>query len=763
MSYFTKSNFKKKLMNDTIILNEVFNRKKLLYIYQNQKKYKNILIQNCLQDEYDYDPFKFIETYLYHSGNNIKRSIYKRTKYGKNYYGRYVCCNSLQLMMRILKNTICNEFYFDVDIENCHPTIIIWLCKRYGIKCQYMEYYVMNRNEIIKKILELNQELDKGFVKLAILSLINTGEKKYKEIKNKTQWLINFYGEIKEIQHELIKKEIFVDIKKIIDNMQDKDNKIASTISIGLQEYENKILQLIINYFKRENIIKDNYVMCFDGLLIPKNNDKLKKHLLYYLKNCSNFIKLKMNIDIKLTIKSMNDVLFIEPEKLNNVMEEYYNLFDIKDDYSFVDFVNDYSTKHYDSYIDLVKELSINISRVIIPVENGELYYVIKINDDNNKYKIVKNSELNSNFYVVLDNENGSKKYNIKQCIQLVYKKLKIFGGLSNKPNNKNKNLFCIYEPIKSTSMECYNNDTSYNKIRPFINFIREIICDNDINAYKYVMCWLKILVTKPEIKTDVCLVLYSTEFGTGKSTFFDFLTEHVIGVHKTWNTSGFESLLNKFNIKLKNSRLVVIDETCSSKDKYYVNNEKFKNYITSNNLDGQAKYKNIENIQNLSNFGTTSNVDDSLIIKPGDRRFCCLRVSNKREQDFDYFEKLRNDVFNDECGNIFNTYLDHRVNYNINIKKPYMTDLKKKMINNHRSNIDIFYDEILKYELHDKFEVSADIIYNEYICYCNRHYLGKIQSMVKFNKFIESKNIKKIRIQKNGCRQYYYTYNIKN
>ena len=82
---------------------------------------------------------------------------------------------SLQNLPREFRGAI-GANYHDLDMHNAHPTILYQYCKKNDIKCDALEYYVNNRDEVIKTIMS-SYPLEKGDVKQLILSVMNGGKR----------------------------------------------------------------------------------------------------------------------------------------------------------------------------------------------------------------------------------------------------------------------------------------------------------------------------------------------------------------------------------------------------------------------------------------------------------------------------------------------------------------------------------------------------------------------------------------------------------
>ncbi len=61
-------------------------------------------------------------------------------------YGR-----GIQSIPSLFRGLICRNNMTDVDMKNCHPTILYQLCLKHNVPCKCLGEYVLNRNEILTK------------------------------------------------------------------------------------------------------------------------------------------------------------------------------------------------------------------------------------------------------------------------------------------------------------------------------------------------------------------------------------------------------------------------------------------------------------------------------------------------------------------------------------------------------------------------------------------------------------------------------------
>ena len=187
----------------------------------------------------------------------------------------------------------------DIDMENSHPRILLYLCKKHNINCENLIEYINNREYFLNKISYNRKE-----AKTLILQLLNGGFKnKYSDNANINKFLKDFELEIKNIQNKFYEIDNRFDDKTIF-------NYKGKSLSRILLELENKILQVMIDFFKFKNI--QIFTLEFDGLKIIENPD----NKYFSMNQLEYIILLKTGIPMKLEIKEIRNEF---PEYKTNV------------------------------------------------------------------------------------------------------------------------------------------------------------------------------------------------------------------------------------------------------------------------------------------------------------------------------------------------------------------------------------------------------------------------------------------------------------
>jgi hypothetical protein len=246
-----------------------------------------------------------------------KKKIGRCTAYrGMSYLG----------IRREIRHTLAGHTMTDVDIDSCHPVLMLQMLKNYGYKSTYLKDYVDNRADWLimarkhwsidrdyiinqkhsaflvdsakkpdeEHVFEITEEQIasglKDIVKALFLRLMYHGKcRKWVEengldknipIHPKIAGFVNEFKEIGEIFMKENKTLIPIIIKKnIAKNKVDSEGKarnvVGSLCSTVMQAKENMVLEHIYKYMVFTKVIKNNVcTLCADGIMVDKENFK---------------------------------------------------------------------------------------------------------------------------------------------------------------------------------------------------------------------------------------------------------------------------------------------------------------------------------------------------------------------------------------------------------------------------------------------------------------------------------------------------------
>lgn len=208
--------------------------------------------------------------------NNINYSLCKSTP-GSMGYGRYIGSRgSLETLERAVRGSLCSQYYHDIDVVNCHPTIIPQMGKTYyNLDMPYLTKYVANRNQyfnLMKEKFNFGEDETKE-----IIIRILYGGACPTNIKLSPDWSEKMLEDFHLIKKEmvaftnfLIKDSNHTPLLNHLKNCK-KSNVNGSLTSWVVQTEERKILESMYQTLTQQGFFVD--VLAYDGCQVRKNND----------------------------------------------------------------------------------------------------------------------------------------------------------------------------------------------------------------------------------------------------------------------------------------------------------------------------------------------------------------------------------------------------------------------------------------------------------------------------------------------------------
>lgn len=301
-----------KNISNTQMLTETVDTAKLCYILENIDaiidEYINYKCENFgrtqfkSQLEYKKSLKTILMTFSTSLKDGSKQVGYSFSKNCKTFGRQFPNTSSLQPLPCIIRNTISRDFYHDLDIVNCHPTVLRWYCETNHIECEKLSYYVDHRATVFENIIKLTGT-DRDTIKTELLKYINGGL--LEPTQETPQFYIDFYNEMSTIRFAIC--ELNPELIKIAK----KTNIDGSVTNMVMCKYENELLMIIKRVLEEEKYSVG--VLVFDGLMVHKGRrDATKnKKLIPLIK--AEIVK-ELGIEIDLKFKPMDDYLDIDDD-----------------------------------------------------------------------------------------------------------------------------------------------------------------------------------------------------------------------------------------------------------------------------------------------------------------------------------------------------------------------------------------------------------------------------------------------------------------
>ena len=166
-------------------------------------------------------------------------------------YGRSNPVKALGLfcIRREIRHTLAKNHFVDIDIENCHPVILLQMCKKNDIDCDNLEDYVENRGKYLKEVMD-EYGVDRDAAKRLFIILLYFGSfegwaQDVGSSKPALRSIKNFKKELQEIGKQIADANptIAEQVKKCKAKKNVEEyNETGSVVSYFLQEIERRVL-----------------------------------------------------------------------------------------------------------------------------------------------------------------------------------------------------------------------------------------------------------------------------------------------------------------------------------------------------------------------------------------------------------------------------------------------------------------------------------------------------------------------------------------
>ena len=207
-----------------------------------------------------------------------------------------------------------------------------------------------------------------------------------------------------------------------------------------------------------------------------------------------------------------------------------------------------------------------------------------------------------------------------------------------------------VFKPFQTDNKHCYNFWTgwvhSYTEnfqvdtklIQPVLHHWKEVLCNGSDKSMQYQRGILKLCLIGQ--KSGICIVV-SGEQGDGKSLFFEYFGEKIIGDAYYGYVNSLEDVTNRFNNIISQKSFIVADEINTWSGDHKTAN-RLKSLITQTRQKFEKKGKDAINIDDFANYVFLSNHDSVVKVEnKGDRRYACFKSSTKYKKNEKYFKRL--------------------------------------------------------------------------------------------------------------------------
>lgn len=581
-------------------------------------------------------------------------------------WGRLFDHSGLQGMQKAVRGVLCDGVIVDLDIVNCHPNILNWMCDKHDISCPNLEYFNKHRNKILNELTELG--FDKDDAKKLFLRSTNSSWR----IKDVGYPFFKEYdAEMKKLQKAFLNVEFYNFVKP---KVKKGDNEEGSFINLCLCYHENEILMKAKQFLESKNI--EVCTLAFDGLMYYGAEDNL------LVDSLNDILKDEFDFNFKFLYKPHSQAIKVPKDfDENNVVDKSYKMM--------CEEFNITHAKVGDKYIceDILGKKEIQTE-----IQMKHRYKHIRVYD---KDKQFIDDWLN----------------NVTDTNMRVYLKFDIYPNATLCPST----VYNLWEPFEySTKCGNYTPDTdSLDKILHLV----KCLANHEEKSEKFLLDWMAQMIQYPEVKSLVPVI--QSDEGAGKNTLMDILRE-LLGKDKVWDcTDPFRDIFGNFNDQMRDKFLINLNETCTKDFKGAMG--KVKAFVTEDTFTLRAMQQGATPLPSFHRFILTTNDDFPIPTSKGDRRFGIIQASNELIDNKEFFTDMYDNILKSE--DAMRTFWDFLKNRTVSKKMTkedlpeteYHKELKK--LNTHP--IIQWMEHITETSKGNSLTMYCDQMWESYRCFC--------------------------------------------
>ena len=526
------------------------------------------------------------------------------TKPGEMGFGRYYGQKgSLETIEKDIRGTLAQEFYSDIDIVNCHPTLMVQIAKRLDIQMPGFEEYNTNRDTIIKTLAAQHNCFESTIkdipIRIAYGGAIKfDNETKVNELQNLSSfplWAV-MKEDIERLYNKLKESDMDSKVAELLDYCKRQKNNVKGTfLSLILQTYERNCLEAIVSYFKENGMEVD--VLCYDGCMV-RSRDITDEMLLA----AEEAVKEQTGFDIKLKIKPL---IGISDEELNinDEVEEEVEYKNIKAEWE----TNHFYFKPNNTIVEFVKQKynAYTIDHAMVAFN----YLQLSNKKDDKKVLFIK-KWLEDPTRRVVD------EYVYKYAEDCLPNEATLFTGFA-------------YQNME----ECEESAEAVEKF----NEILLNIANNSKEHFDFLTKLFAFRVQKPFEKANICTI-FSGSQGVGKDTILEWM-QSVIGRQYCAMYLSDTEFWEKHDTKKEGALMMYLQEAGVGANR--ANSNALKSRITSPYIDINPKGMKTYKVPNMALYFMTTNESSPIKMEEDDRRYYLLRAGEKNMGNIEFWNHI--------------------------------------------------------------------------------------------------------------------------
>lgn len=486
----------------------------------------------------------------------------------------------LQFFPRDQRSALAQRYYWDVDMVNAQPTLILQYCEREGLECGALKRYVECREEVLDEVMR-QVGVERWEAKQRIVSL--------------------YFGGSSEGLTPFVVRDLAPEARRIVENVwktntetlkwiKKEPNHMGRGMSYFFQTEERKVLLAMARALAKRGRSLD--VLIHDGGLVRKKEGETEFPS-RILKEVEADIVADTGYAIRLAVKPMETT--IERETGDDDYALKKRQFEETGWKGAVHF----KLRHPPCFVALRDDSMEQLSR------ND-----IQQNEQNN---LLGDGSPFMKRWLIDADMMEFQKVGFYPKVEAPAGVFNVWRGFRN-------------VPTKGADFSVFHE-------------VLWLIANGDRAVFDYIENYFAHIIQKPYQRTNVSIVIQG-EQGVGKDTFVNGVGYGVLGREYFYSTKTPENdVFAKFNSALARKLVIKFEEADFKTNKE--NASKLKGLITEEVVHIEKKNKDPIDLENYTNIVMTTNNDVPVVLEETDRRFMLVQASSAKLGDKVFWDRV--------------------------------------------------------------------------------------------------------------------------
>lgn len=486
---------------------------------------------------------------------------------------------SLQCFPHDIRAALAERYYWDIDVVNAQPTLILQYCEKAGLECMALRRYVECREAVLDEMVR-NLGIERWEAKKRVVSL--------------------YFGGSSEGLTPFLTRDLQPEARRIVENvwktnydtlkwLKKEPNHMGRGMAYIFQTEERKVLLAIDRALTKRGRSMD--VLIHDGGLVRKKDGETEFPS-RILKEVEADVKAETGYTIRLALKPLETTIEREGDADGDYKEKKRQF----EETGWKGAIH-FKVRHPPCFIALCDDAMEQMCK-------GDL----EQNEQNN---------------ILADGTPFTKKW-------LTDPEMKEYQKV-------------VFAPKQEVPEGCFNvwrgfrNQPKEGDYSPFQEVLR-ILSNGDPKVFDYIENYFAHILQKPYQRTDVSIIVQG-EQGVGKDTYFDGIGG-ILGDEYYHSTKTPENdVFAKFNSTIARKLVIKFEEADFKTNKE--NASKLKGLITEEKTLIEKKNKDPIKLDNLANILMTTNHDVPVVLEETDRRFVLIQASSEKRGDTEFWKRI--------------------------------------------------------------------------------------------------------------------------